>query len=186
MDNKTKVGLHVGSDVEVFNPLTAEIKKENVYLFECFRDGKLIWTEVVRNLVVTAGLNDSIDKHFKGSGYTAAWYVGLTENSPTFAPGDTMAGAHAGWVETYNYDEATREALTLGSVSSGSADNSASKASFTISTGGDAVGGAFIVNESTKGGATGVLYGGGAFSQNRSLLAADILNVTVTIIATAA
>lgn len=185
MDNKTKIGIHVGSDVVANSGLRAGKILEDILLVECIRDGKLIWTEVIHNLVVTEGLNDSIDKHFKGSGYTAAWYVGLTENSPSFAAGDTMA-THGGWVETYNYTESTREALTLGTVSSGSANNSASKASFTIDTGGDAVGGAFITTDSAKGGTSGTLYGGGAFSQNRSLLANDILNVTVTVIASAA
>jgi len=147
-------------------------------------DGRLLWQEDIHNLVTTAGLNDSLDKHFKASGYTAAWYVGLTGNSPSFAAADTMA-SHGGWTEVTAYDEAARQTLTLGTVAAGSVDNSASKAVFTISTNSTAVGGAFIVSNNTKGGSTGVLYGGAAFSANRTLNDNDTLTITVTLTATA-
>ena len=154
------------------------------YKVEAFRDGKLLWVEEFDNLVVDVGLDDSLDKHLKGSGYTAAWYVGLVSSSPTFAAGDTMDGAHAGWTEQTEYDEATREALVLGAVSGQSVDNSASKATFTISAT-ITFGGAFVVDVSTKGGATGILYGGGVFSQDRALIDNDALNVTITCTAAA-
>lgn len=154
------------------------------YKVEAFRDGKLLWTEEFDNLVVTEGLNDSLDKHLKGSAYTAAWYVGLTDGTPSFAAGDTMGGGHAGWTEEQTYDEAVRQTLTLGSVTGGSVDNSASKAVFTIS-GTATFGGAFVVSNSTKGGTTGILYGGGAFSQDRALIDNDVLNVTITCTAAA-
>ncbi len=154
------------------------------YKVEAFRDGKLLWVEEFDNLVVDAGLNDSLDKHLKGSAYTAAWYVGLTDGTPSFAAGDTMSGGHAGWTEEQTYDEAARQTLVLGAVSGGSVDNSASKAVFTIS-GTATFGGAFVVDDNTKGGATGILYGGGAFSQDRALIDNDVLNVTITCTATA-
>lgn len=155
------------------------------YKIECVRDGKLIWVEEFDNLVVTAGLNDSLDKHFKGSSYTAAWYVLLTDGTPTFAAGDTMS-SHAGWTEVEDYDEAARQTLSLGSVSGGSVDNSASKATFTINAT-TTVGGAALATVSTKGGTTGTLYGGGAFTEgDRSVVDNDVLNVTVTLTAAAA
>lgn len=149
------------------------------------KDGKLKWEDDFFNLVVTAGLNDSLDKHLKGSAYTAAWYVGLTDGTPTPAAGDTMA-SHAGWTEVTAYTEGTREVLTLGSVSAGSVDNSASKASFSINANGTTIGGAFVTDTSTKGGATGILYGVGAFTAgDKTLDSGDTLNVTVTLTATA-
>ncbi len=161
------------------------IKLENHYKVECFdQDGRLKWVEEVDNLVVTEGLNDSLDKHLKGSAYTAAWYVGLTTASDTFAAADTMA-SHAGWAESSSYSNATRPALTLGTVSAGSVDNSASKAVFNINATAT-IGGAFVVNNSTKGGSTGTLYGGAAFSADRSVVNGDTLNVTVTATAAAA
>jgi hypothetical protein len=162
-------------------------QRENYYTIECFdRDGRLKWADQVRNLVTTEGLNDSLDKHLKGSGYTAAWYVGLTGASPSVAAGDTLA-SHAGWSEVTAYDEATRPALTLGSVAAGSVDNSASKARFTVSADGTAIGGAFIASDATKGGTSGVLYGGGALSGgNRTLADGDYLDVTAVCTAEAA
>jgi hypothetical protein len=154
------------------------------YKVEAFRDGKLLWTEEFDNLVVDAGLNDSLDKHLKGAAYTAAWYVGLTDAAPTFDPADTMDGAHAGWSELTDYDEVVRPDLTLGVVAAKSVDNSLAKAVFTI----DATatfGGAFVVDEDTPGGVTGILYGGGVFSQDRALIDNDVLNVTVTCTAAA-
>lgn len=137
------------------------------------------------NLVVNEGLDDSLDKHLKGSAYTAAFYVGLTDSTPTPAAGDTMA-SHAGWAEITNYDEANRQDLTLGTVSSQSVDNSASKAVFTIDTNSTTIGGAFVTTNNTKGGSTGTLYGIGAFSAgDKTLDDNDTLNVTVTATAAA-
>jgi hypothetical protein len=165
--------------------LVAEKQLKTHYRIECRDvDGKLKWVEEFDNLVVTEGLNDSLDKHLKGSAYTAAWYVGLTTASDTFAAGDTMA-SHAGWVESTAYSNATRPALTLGTVSGGSVDNSASKAVFNINATAT-IGGAFVASNSTKGGTTGILYGGGAFAADRSVISGDTLNVTITCTAAAA
>ena len=170
----------------IANPAPQSIDKflKNHYVVEAIRDGKVLWTEEFDNLVVDVGLNDSLDKHLKGAAYTAAWYVGVVGATPTFAVGDTMNGAHAGWTEQTTYDEATRPVLTLGTVVNKSVDNSASKAVFTIS-GTVTLGGAFTVTTSNKGGTTGILYGGGAFSQNRALVDNDVLNVTITCTAAA-
>ncbi len=154
------------------------------YEIECFApDGTLKWREDICNLVVTTGLNELLDKTFKASTYTAAWYVGITAGSPTFAAGDTMA-SHAGWTEQTIYSESNRPTLTLGTVSSGSVNNSANKAVFTFSSGGT-IGGAFVTTNNTKGGSTGTLYGGAAFSANRTVATNDVLNVTVTLTITA-
>lgn len=146
----------------------------------------LLWTEDFKNLVVNVGLDDSLDKHLKGSGYTAAWYVLLTDGTPTVAAADTMA-SHAGWTEVTAYDEGTRQILTLGSVSGQSVDNSASKAVFTISANNTTIGGAGVVTDNTKGGSSGTLYGAGAFTAgDKTIDDDDVVNVTVTCTAAAA
>ena len=157
---------------------------ENHYIVECIGpDGKLKWTNEFDNLVTNEGLNDNLDKYLKGSTYTAAFYVGLTDGTPTVNAADTMS-SHAGWTEVTDYSESTREALVLGTVASQSVDNSASKASYSINATAT-VGGAFITTVSTKGGTTGVLYGVGAFSGDKSVDNGDTLNVTVTCTAAA-
>src|SRR3990167_9732395 len=183
MEEKRKVNFSVTGELVMNSDVNAGMKRSTKYVVECLGiDGELKWVEEFGNLVVNVGLNDSLDKHFKGSGYSAAWYVGLASGTPSFAAGDTMA-SHAGWFEIYPY-AGLRPALTLGSVSSQSVDNSASKASYAI-TATMVIGGAFVNTGAT--GTAGTLYGGGAFSGgNRSVLSGDTLNVTCTLTAAAA
>jgi len=163
----------------------ARVLKTHFHIVARDPQGNIKWTDEFDNLVVNAGLDDSLDKHLKGSSYTAAWYVGLTDGTPSVAAGDTMA-SHAGWTEVTAYDEANRQTLTLGSVSGQSVDNSASKAVFTVSTNDTTIGGAFITTDDTKGGSSGTLYGGGAFSAgDKTLDDDDTLTITVTLTAAA-
>jgi len=154
------------------------------YHIECHdKFGKLKWEEKMSNLVPTAGLNEILDKFWKGSGYTASFFVGLIDGTPTVALADTMA-SNAGWDEVTDYDEATRQALTLGTVAAASVDNSASKATFTIDTDSTTIGGALICTNNTKGGTSGVLLSAAAFTGgDKSADDDDVLNVTVTITA---
>jgi hypothetical protein len=157
------------------------VKIRNFYKFECFdAEGNLKWVEECENLLTTAGATDLLLQYFKASGYTAGWFVGL-KGTGTIAAGDTMA-SHAGWTEVTAYGAATRVGLVLGTPAAGSVDNSASVAGFTF-TSGATVAGAFVVNNSTKGGTTGTLYGAADFGASRAPLTGDIINVTVTLTA---
>lgn len=152
----------------------------SIYHVECVGpDGKVKWTETVHNLVTNQGLDDILSKYFKGSSYTAAFYVGLKGTGSAIA-GDTLA-SHSGWSEINPYS-GNRPSLTLGSVSGQSVDNSASKASFTI-TSDTTVYGAFVANAAS--GTTGVLYGAADFGSARAVLTDDVLNVTITLTAAA-
>lgn len=143
------------------------------------RDGNLLWAETVDNLIVNEGLNDILDKYWKGSGYTAAHYVGLTGQDPEPAAGDTMA-SHSGWTEVTAYSEGTRPQLQMGAVTGQSVSNSGNKATFTVNADGTEVGGAFVATNSTKGGSSGTLIGIAALSTNRTLGTGDTLSITVT------
>jgi len=148
-------------------------------------DGKVKWTDWFDNLVVNDGLDDSLDKHLKGSGYTAAWYVGLAGGTPSFAAADDES-SHAGWVEVTAYDEAVRQTLILGAVSGQSVDNTASKAVFTIDTNDTTIGGCFISSASAKSATVDTLYGGGAFTAgDKTIDDDDTLTITVTFTASA-
>lgn len=148
---------------------------------ECFdRHGNLKWRDTIDNLVVNIGLDDVLDKYLKGSTYSAAHFVGLTDSTPTPAASDTMA-SHTGWAEVVAYAEADRQTATWGTVSSQSVDNSASKAVFTINADATVIGGCFICTDPAKSGTSGTLYGIGAFTAgDKTLDASDVLNVTVT------
>ena len=148
------------------------------YRIECFGpDGALKWAEEFDNITVNEGLDEILDKFYKGSTYTAAHFVGI-KGAGAFAPGDTMA-SHPGWSELTIYSDATRPAFTPGTVASQSVDNSASKAVFNIDATGT-VAGAFLTTDNTKGGSAGILIGGGDFAASRGVGDGDTLNVTIT------
>jgi len=148
------------------------------YKVECIgKDGKLKWVEEFDNLVVTAGLNKYLDATLKTGLAAPAWYVGLKDTG-TPDPADTMA-SHASWATITPYSNATDPAFTPGAISGGSVDNSAAKAVFNINATDD-IYGAFMKDNSTKGGATGTLLGAGDFGAPRSVISGDTLNVTVT------
>lgn len=164
--------------------LIAGLSLKSTYEFEAYdKDGNLKWKERVDNIVVNVGLDDVLDKYFKGSTYTASHFVGI-KNSGSPAAGDTMA-SHAGWTENVTYSQGTRPALTLGSVSGQSVNNSASRATYSIN-GTTTINGAFVTTNSTKSGTTGILYGVADFSVSRSLANGDTLYVTITLTAASA
>lgn len=144
------------------------------YHVECLGpDGELKWVEDIDNLVTTVGKNDLLDKYFKGSAYTAGWFLGLA-GTGTKAVGDTAA-SHAGWAEVTPY-AGNRPGITFGTSSAGS--NTATAVSYTINATAT-VAGAFVQSVNT--GTTGILYSAGDFAASRSVLSGDTLNVTLTV-----
>lgn len=155
-----------------------KIEIGHYYKVECFdKNGKLKWEDGFENLVVTVGRNKYLDATLKTGLASPAWYVGLKDAVAAVA-GDTMA-SHAGWATLTPYSNATDPAYTTGTIAAGSVDNSASKAVFNINATAT-VGGAFLKDNSTKGGTTGTLLGAGEFGAARSVISGDTLNVTVT------
>lgn len=137
-------------------------------------DGSVKWSERFRNLVTTEGKNDIINKYFKGSAYTAAWYLGLA-GAGTKAAGDTLA-SHAGWSEVTPYS-GNRPAITFGTTSGGS--NTATAVSYSCN-GSATVAGAFVASVNT--GTSGTLYSAGDFSGGSKIVGdGDTLNVTLTV-----
>lgn len=151
-----------------------------VYVVECrAADGTLRWREDLRNLVTTAGKNDALDKYLAGSSYTAAFYVGLINESGYTGvnAADTMS-SHSGWTEFTAYSQSNRPAAAFSAASSGSKSTSAA-ASYTIN-GSGTVKGAFLATNNTKSGTTGTLYSAGAFASDRPVQSGDTLNVSYT------
>lgn len=177
-----KVGAKLAATAQaIFRTRSAlRLNISNHYHVECFgADGRLKWEDHCDNLVMDVGLDEFLQRIWKSSGFTAADFIGLTDDAPSIVAGDTMA-SHAGWVEAQGYTEGTREAFTPGTVAAESVDNSASKASFSINAG-DTIGGMFACDNSTKGGTSGILLGAAAFSGGDKVVAnLDTLNVTVT------
>ena len=148
-----------------------------VYNIACVGpDGKEKWRETVHNLVTTEGKTDIIDKYFKGSAYSAAWYLGL-KGAGAVAAGDTLA-AHAGWSEVTPYS-GNRPAITFGTTTGGS--NTATAVSIAV-TSSSTVAGAFVASVNT--GTSGKLYSASDFTASRSVLSGDTLQVTQSVSAT--
>jgi hypothetical protein len=185
MQNENAASVDVVNAGIQMNKVAGEnMSAKGRFIVECFdKDGNLKWREDNDNLVVNVGLQDMNTQYFKGSAYTALWYVGLygaaSTNNP--AAGDTMA-SHAGWTENTTYSNATRPQAVFGTATTANPSvisNSASVAVFNIN-GTTTVGGAFLVNNSTKGGTTGTLFSASDFQSpgDRAVVSGDTLNVT--------
>ena len=129
-------------------------------------DGQFKWSDSFHNLVVNVGLQDMNNKYFKGSGYTAAWYVGLVTGpgaGNTYAAGNTLA-VHAGWVENTNYS-GNRPAAVFGTPTTADPSvisNTASQAAFVMTSNAQTIAGALLC--SVDSGTSGILYSVGNFT----------------------
>lgn len=155
-----------------------------VFHVQCFdKDGNLKWETTEHNLVVNEGLQDMNTQYFKGSTYSAAFYLGLITgpgSSTTYAATDTLASKS--WTEFTNYS-GSRKAVTFGTATTANPSvisNSASPSSFSITSSGGVVAGAFLCTVSS--GTSGVLFSESDFQSpgDRTVVSGDTLNVTYT------
>ncbi len=169
----------------------ARLLLANRYRFQAFRRGELLWTLEVPNLVTLEGLNEVLQQFWKGAAYTAAFFVGIVDVAgfTAFANTDTAAqiGGTNAWTEISAYSQTTRPALTLGSVSGQSVDNTAAPATFTM-TSAKTIKGAFISTSSVKTGTGGKLISEAAFTGGNEgpLAIGDTLKVSSTLTAASA
>jgi len=144
-------------------------------------DGQFKWADTFHNLVVNQGLQDMNSQYFKGSGYTAAWYLGLVTgpgSGTTYAAGNTLA-SHSGWTENTAYT-GNRKAVTFGTATTADPsviDNSAAPSSFTMNANAQVIAGAFLCSVSS--GTSGILFSAGDFSGgDKTVDSGDTLAVT--------
>jgi hypothetical protein len=160
-------------------------KGGGVFHVQCLdKDGNVKWEDSMHNLVVNEGLQDMNTQYFKGSTYTAAFYLGLVTgpgSATTYVAADTLA-SHGGWTEYTDYS-GSRKVVTFGTASTADPSvisNSASPSSFTISGAGGIIAGAFLCTVAS--GTSGVLFSEADFQSpgDRTVVAGDTLNVTYT------
>jgi hypothetical protein len=186
MLTKAKSAETVGANVQKGNGTKEGLKGGGIFTVRCHdKEGNLKWQQKSHNLVVNVGLAYMNTTFFKGSGYTAAWYVGIygpaSSNNPSSS--DTMA-SHAGWTEVTAYSNATRPAATFGAATTADPSviaNSAAPAQFLVNASAN-VGGAFLVNDNTPGGSSGTLFSASDFAApgDRVVQNGDVLSVTYT------
>lgn len=141
-------------------------------------EGREKWRERVHNLVVNAGLDYLIDAGLNAAAQVTAWFISLITDNGVVAAADTMS-SHAGWTEDQGYSEANRVAYAAEDDGVGALTNSAAPAVFTITGSNRNIMGVFLTSVNTKGGTTGTLYSGVAFTGgDRAVVATDTVEVT--------
>lgn len=158
-------------------------KFRGVFTLECYRKGKLIWTDRCSNLLTNEGLDHMLDVTLHGKTLISPFYVVLSETNTT--PLATHDYAVPGYTETTAYDEATRPEYEEAAASSQSITNTANKATFTIDATKTIYGGALVGGSSTKSdvtdAATHVLLCSALLGTARAVLDDDVINVTYAV-----
>ena len=170
---------------------------EGHYYVECRdADGNLKWEEKFPNLVVAAGKQLMLDTLLRTSGtYTTVGpFLGLINNSTTFAAADTMTSKT--WTELTTYTvggSAVRgTAVFAASTSSGTTPSNVTTSTATAitytMTGSATVYGCFLVTGtgavSTISSTAGTLYSEGNFSTAKTVTSGDTVSVTYSTTAT--
>jgi hypothetical protein len=170
---------------------------DGYYKVECRdADGKLKWNEEFPNLVVAVGKQLMLDTLLRTSGtYTTVGpFLGLINNSTTFAAADTMTSKT--WTELTTYTvggSAVRgtavfaAASSTGTTPSNVTTSTATAITYTM-TGSATVYGCFLVTGSgavsTISSTAGTLYSEGNFSTAKAVTSGDTVSVTYSTTAT--
>lgn len=147
-------------------------------------NGEVRWAERVENLVTTPGKADSLNKYFKGSFYTAQWYLAL-KGAGAPNSDDTLA-SHPSWSEVTPYT-GTRPLLVftanaVENAGAGTAVLTSDVKTVSITTvGPTTVAGVGLTNAVS--GTSGVLWNVADFAASRSVYAGDELRITAIITA---
>lgn len=155
-----------------------KFKVEGKFRMEQVRDGKVIDVREGKNIITTEGFLSLLDVMFGTDSKVSAWYIGLVQNSPTYAVGDTLA-SHAGWTEGVPGTLYTGNRQLWDTDSAGTlAITNSTATEFTILATAD-VYGAFIASVAT--GTTGVLWCEKSFASPLSVVATDVIRVYYTV-----
>jgi hypothetical protein len=189
-----------GDNAEITMQANATIPEgmgvDGYYHVEC-RDaqGNLKWNEEFPNLVVAVGKQLMLDTLLRGSAYTTVGpFLGLINNSTTFAAADTMSSKS--WTELTTYTvggSAVRgtavfaAASSSGTTPSNVTTSTATAITYTM-TGSATVYGCFLVTGtgavSTLSSTAGTLYSEGNFGTAKTVTSGDTVSVTYSTTAT--
>jgi hypothetical protein len=147
---------------------------------ECVNpDGSTAWVEAIHNMTLLAALTDVLAVYLGAAAQKLTWYMGLIDNAgfASLAISDTAA-SHPGWSENTAYSGGVRPVGTPGAAA-GQAILNPTPTSFTM-TATATIRGAFLISDSTPGGAAGLMFATGQFSTNRSVQVGQTLTASYT------
>jgi hypothetical protein len=177
---KDSVGCSVESSREAKNGLDVH-SVWNVEVYD--KHGNLKEAEYnIHNIVTHEGLDDLLGVYLDNGTQSATWYVGLVNTNTAAAA--TMTYATPVFTEDTDYTEAVRQTFD-GTVSAQAITNSASKATYTIDTGGQTLYGCFLANVNTKGDTVGggKLFCYALFSSGKAVESGDTFKAWTTVTA---
>jgi hypothetical protein len=155
-----------------------DIHAQVTYRTICYRGDGVAWEDTSHNTVTTSGKNGLLAAYLCGGSQTTLWYVGLKGTGVSLTT-DTLA-VHANWSELSTiYVGAVRSTWTPGVPASGSVDNSAATAAFSINTT-STVYGALLASVAAASLSTQTLYSAADFAAARSVASSDTLNIVAT------
>lgn len=129
-------------------------------------------------MITTEGATYLLNVGVKGVSAYATFYVAPFKGNYTPLATDTAATFPGNAQETTAYDGTTRVAVTFGTVTAGSVDNSASKAMLTASAA-ETWYGAALYSNPTKGATSGVLLAVQRFPAPRAMTIGSSIELTV-------
>ena len=191
MKSKARSTDKVSGAIERFSGFGEGAAGGGTFIFEAYdKDGNLKWRDEAKNLTTNVGRQLMNTEFFTGSNYTAAWYIGLVNNSPTpvYSVTNTMSDINTGgvWTETTDYSGSDRATADFGTATSANPSiiantvaSGGTVAVFNI-TGTVTIDGAFLTDTQDNGTYTGTLFSVAAFEApgDRSVVNGDTLNVT--------
>lgn len=181
MNNSLKFGASASANVDRGRDLESDFKPHGYFTIEHRnKAGELLNKYIVPNGVVNVGKDDIFEQYFRNGTVATAWYIGIVDASGYSAidPTDTMA-SHAGWTEFVGYTEANRVTWGPDAAASQSITNS-TPVTFSINASGS-LKGAFLVDENTKSGTTGILWATALFAGDIPVTNGDTLKITYTV-----
>ena len=123
MESKARSTDKVNATIERFSGFGEGAAGGGTFIFEAYdKDGNLKWRDEAKNLTTNVGRQLMNTEFFTGSNYTAAWYIGLVNNSPTpvYSVTNTMSDINTGgvWTETTDYSGSDRATADFGTATS--------------------------------------------------------------------
>lgn len=148
-----------------------------IWTFDSYsRNGDLIDTETIHNLLPEQGLNHWISILLKSGTQVGTWYIGVFSNDYSPVPGDTAATLPSAAGEFVDYVGSTRKAFVPGDVVSGECNNFSSPAELEFTADGTIRGG-YLISSSGKGANSGTLLSAVKFTTPKMRETGEVLKI---------